>query len=50
MKGSINVHIEDKIANITFAHPQHNSLPSHLLAELRRQILDMGRNEKVQVI
>lgn len=42
--------LKDKLAEITFFHPKHNSLPSHLLAELADTITEAGKNEAIQVI
>ena len=38
------------IAQITFFHPKHNSLPSHLLAELKAAIEACGTDDTTQVI
>ncbi len=38
------------IANITFYHPSHNSLPGNLLAELSNSITTAGQDENVKVI
>ena len=50
MEGSITTSIEKHLAIITFAHPAHNSLPGHLLAELALQIKNAGESAEVQVI
>lgn len=46
---SLNI-IESGIAEITFFHPSHNSLPSDLLAKLAKTITDCGTDENVKVI
>ncbi|MEM9819832.1 MAG: enoyl-CoA hydratase/isomerase family protein [Bacteroidota bacterium] len=38
------------LAEITFYHPKHNSLPSHLLAELTQTIKDCGEDNSIQVL
>ena len=38
------------LAEITFFHPKHNSLPSHLLKELEQAIIGAGEDSEVQVI
>lgn len=38
------------LAQITFYHPKHNSLPSNLLQELEQTIIDAGKNPDIQVI
>ena len=42
--------IKPGIAEITFFHPAHNSLPSHLLAKLAATIAEAGENSEIQVI
>lgn len=42
--------IQNGIATIEFFHPEHNSLPAVLLAQLVQTINDAGNNEAVQVI
>jgi methylglutaconyl-CoA hydratase len=41
---------ERGLMTIEFFHPKHNSLPSDLLAELRKQILEAGASEQVSLI
>ncbi|MEM9849382.1 MAG: enoyl-CoA hydratase/isomerase family protein [Bacteroidota bacterium] len=41
---------KDGLAVITFYHPKHNSLPSHLLQQLTDSIQNAGSDDKVQVI
>lgn len=38
------------LAEITFFHPKHNSLPSHLLAELADTIKQAGEDPEIQVV
>jgi len=38
------------LAQITFFHPKHNSLPSNLLKELEQTIIAAGENPDIQVI
>lgn len=42
--------VEAGIAQITFFHPSHNSLPSNLLSELVKTINYAGENDAIQVI
>lgn len=42
--------IQNGIASIEFFHPEHNSLPTQLLAQLAQSISDAGKNEAVRVI
>ena len=42
--------IKPRIAEITFFHPAHNSLPGNLLAELEAAIIAAGKDADVQVI
>lgn len=42
--------IKPGLAEITFFHPKHNSLPSNLLVELRDTITAAGENPDIQVI
>jgi methylglutaconyl-CoA hydratase len=41
---------ENGIANITFYHPQSNSLPGEILSQLAQHITDAGNNNDVKVI
>ncbi len=50
MEGSINTTINNHIAEITFSHPAHNSMPGHLLAELTKKIKEAGESSDVHVI
>lgn len=48
--GFIDLKINEAIATITFYHPSHNSLPSHLLKELTETIDKAGQLDEVKVI
>lgn len=48
--GYIDLKINEAIATITFYHPAHNSLPSHLLKELTETIDKAGQLDEVKVI
>jgi len=50
MEGSVSTSINQHLATITFAHPAHNSMPGHLLAELTQQIRKAGESQDVQLI
>jgi methylglutaconyl-CoA hydratase len=41
---------ENGIANITFYHPQSNSLPGEILSQLAQHITDAGNNNNIKVI
>ncbi|HPQ07941.1 MAG TPA: enoyl-CoA hydratase/isomerase family protein [Bacteroidia bacterium] len=41
---------ENGIANITFYHPQSNSLPGEILSQLAQHITDAGNNNDIKVI
>lgn len=42
--------IQDNIATIEFFHPEQNSLPANILAQLAETITNMGNDEDVKVI
>ncbi len=46
----VKIEINNHIGEITFFHPAHNSLPSHILSELAETITAAGNNEAVNVI
>ncbi len=46
----IKTEIKDKVAEITFFHPSHNSLPSNLLADFTQAINDASANDEVLLI
>lgn len=48
--GYVEVQVADKIATITFSHPAHNSMPGHLLQELRDAIKEQDQKKEVNVI
>ena len=48
--GSVETHVEENIATITFAHPAHNSLPGKLLAKLQNAIQEADQNSEVTII
>lgn len=49
-EGSIETHIEQQIATITFYHPMSNSMPGKLLNELAQQITKMSIDDQIKVI
>src|SRR5690606_38257557 len=42
--------VQNGIATIEFFHPEQNSLPGNILAELALSIKDVGNNDEVKVI
>ena len=42
--------VQNGIATIEFFHPEQNSLPGNILAELAQSIKDVGNNDEVKVI
>jgi methylglutaconyl-CoA hydratase len=48
--GELSVDIGGGVAQITFSHPAHNSLPGYLLEELAEAILLAGENESARVV
>jgi methylglutaconyl-CoA hydratase len=46
----VNYTISDSIAKIEFFHPEQNSLPSDILAQLANTITEVGTNAEVKVI
>lgn len=48
--GTVDLHIDNNIATITFFHPSHNSLPSKLLAKLAHTITMAGQRDDITVI
>ena len=50
MNAYVNQEILNKIATIEFFHPEKNSLPSHILAQLVETINSVGNNKEVKVI
>ena len=49
-KGGVKCQVANKIGRIEFHHPQSNSLPGDVLAELAGSITEMGQREDVAVI
>ncbi|MEP7263886.1 MAG: enoyl-CoA hydratase/isomerase family protein [Bacteroidota bacterium] len=49
-EGKVSVSVNNGIANITFFHPQSNSLPGALLENLASQIEKAGADDAVKVI
>ena len=50
MKEYVKLTTENGLGTIEFFHPQSNSLPSHILAELANTITSAGENENIKVI
>jgi len=50
MKEFVKLNTENGIGIIEFFHPQSNSLPAHILAELANTITNAGEDENIQVI
>jgi methylglutaconyl-CoA hydratase len=50
MNAYVNQEILNNIATIEFFHPEKNSLPSHILAQLVETINSVGNNKEVNVI
>jgi len=50
MEAYVNQEIQNNIATIEFFHPEKNSLPSHILAQLVETINSVGNNKEVKVI
>jgi len=50
MEGSVSTTIHQHTATITFAHPAHNSMPGHLLAELAQQIKKAGEAQDIHLL
>jgi methylglutaconyl-CoA hydratase len=48
--GFVKHDVKENVAYITFEHPAHNSLPSHLLAALQQTITSMGERNDVSLI
>jgi enoyl-CoA hydratase/carnithine racemase len=46
----VNQHIENGIATIEFFHPEQNSLPGNILAQLAETITKTGNDDNVKVI
>ena len=50
MKEFVKLTTENGIGTIEFFHPQSNSLPGHILAELANTITNTGKDESIKVI
>jgi len=50
MEAYVKHEIKNNIATIEFFHPEHNSLPSDILAKLANTITEVGNNNEVKVI
>ena len=50
MNAYVNQEIQNNIATIEFFHPEKNSLPSHILAQLVETINSVGNNKEVNGI
>ena len=50
MKEYVKLTIEKGIGTIEFFHPQSNSLPGHILAELANTITKAGEDDNIKVI
>ena len=50
MKEYVKLNIEKGIGTIEFFHPQSNSLPTHILAELANTITKAGEDDNIKVI
>jgi methylglutaconyl-CoA hydratase len=50
MNAYVKHEIKNNIATIEFFHPEHNSLPSDILAKLANIITEVGNNNEVKVI
>ncbi|WP_053978428.1 enoyl-CoA hydratase/isomerase family protein [Mangrovimonas xylaniphaga] len=46
----VKLSIENHVGYVEFFHPEHNSLPGNVLADLAQTITDAGNNEDVKVI
>ena len=50
MKEYVKLNTENGIGTIEFFHPQSNSLPGHILAELANTITNAGKDDTIKVI
>ena len=50
MKEYVKITTENSVGTIEFFHPQSNSLPGHILAELANTITSAGEDENIKVI
>jgi len=49
-KGSLYVHVQNRVATIEFGHPDANSFPSELLDRLSKALDELSENRDVSVI
>lgn len=49
-QGTVTEQIDDKVAYITFSHPQGNSLPKSLLSTLHKTIEKLGQDKSIEVL
>jgi methylglutaconyl-CoA hydratase len=49
-QGSVASRVSDGVGSLAFGHPKGNSLPGTLLANLAARIIDLGNDDKVNVI
>ena len=50
MQEYVKITSKEGIGTIEFFHPQSNSLPGHILAELAETITQAGLDEEIKVI
>ncbi|MBC7607700.1 MAG: enoyl-CoA hydratase/isomerase family protein [Burkholderiales bacterium] len=50
MDAYVTQQIQNNIATIEFFHPEQNSLPGHILAQLVETIINVGHNDDVKVV
>lgn len=50
MEGHVNTSVANGIAQVSFFHPQSNSMPGHLLRKLADEITAAGKNPEAKVI
>ena len=50
MEEYVKITAENSVGTIEFFHPQSNSLPGHILAELANTITSAGKDENIKVI
>ena len=50
MEAYVKHEIANNIASIEFFHPEQNSLPGHILAQLAQTITEVGNNPEAKVI
>ena len=50
MESYVKITTENSVGTIEFFHPQSNSLPGHILAELANTITSAGKDENIKVI